>query len=243
MLHMHPLYQQRETNINTICKYANDAFSNGANIVVAPEMATDFYYVTENDVRTYAGVRNIENELSAIATTAKNNNGYICIGFPEIAEDDTLYNSAVLFNKEGKVVLHERKRCIPSWNSIGDLPYAVYDSEFGKLGIVICADSFVNTHAMALKKLGVDIILSPVTWYPAQGHRDDDSINAWKARAKENAIWYVTCNRWGEEIKDGKVENMNKGKSCVVSPQGEILFSYMAGENLADKTLYYEIKR
>lgn len=240
---MHPLYQQRERNINTICEYATEAFASGANIVVAPEMSTDFYYVTENDVRTYAGIRNIEDELSKIGNVAKNNNGYIVVGFPEIAEDNTLYNSAVLFNKEGKVVLHERKRCLPSWNSIGDLPYAVYDTEYGKLGIVICADSYVPTHAKALKSLGVDMILSPVTWYPLEGHGDEDSTNAWKARAKENEIWYVTCNRWGEEIKDGEITNMNKGKSCVVSPQGEIVFSYMAGENLADKILYYDIKR
>lgn len=243
MLHMHPQYQERERNINTICEYATEAFSNGANIVVAPEMSTDFYYVTEDDVRGYAGVHNIESELSAIANVAKNNKGYIVVGFPEIAEDNTLYNSAVMFNKEGKVVLHERKRCLPSWNSIGDLPYAVYDSEFGKLGIIICADSYIPDHAKALKELGADIILSPVTWYPTDGHNDDDNINAWTARAIENEVWYVVCNRWGEEIKDLHTEDMNGGISCVINPKGEVVFSYMAGNNFEDKILYYEINR
>ncbi len=244
MLHMHPLYQERERNIETICNYADEAFKNGANIVVTPEMATDFYYVTKEDVLNYAGIRDIEKELSAIGNIAKANKGYIAIGFPEIANDGTMYNSAVLFNKEGKVVLHERKRCLPSWNSIGDLPYSVYDTEYGKLGIIICADSYVDTHAKALKDLGVDIILSPVTWYPEpiEGHSDDDSTNAWKQRAKENEIWYVTCNRWGYETCNEKIEDMNKAKSCVVSPKGEIVFSYMADQNLKDEILFYTIK-
>ena len=46
----------------------------------------------------------MEAELAPIAELADQYEGYICVGFPEIAEDGTLYNAAVLFDKEGTIV-------------------------------------------------------------------------------------------------------------------------------------------
>lgn len=243
LLHMRPEHGQKEANMEKIRNYAAEAFEHGAKIVITPEMATDAYFLTKEEVVSYAGIKDIDKELSSIADTAKKYAGYICIGFPEIAQDGTLYNSAVLFDKNGKIALHERKTAIPSWNRAGDLPAAVADTEYGKLGIVICADGYSPDKAAALGKLGVDIILSPVTWYTIDdgAHKDDENITSWKARAKENSAWYAVCNRWGVEINDGTVHDMNEGPSVLVSPEGEIILEYRAGDNRQDRILYGEI--
>ena len=244
MLHMNPEYHQKEANITEICELAAEAFENGADIVLTPEMATDDYYLSEQDVVTYAGIRNIEAELAPIAELADQYNGYICVGFPEIAEDGTLYNSAVMFDKEGNIVLHERKRSIPDWNSVGELTPAVADTEYGKIGIIICADAYFPENAAALGDLGADMILSPVTWYPIdyEGHSADDDVNCWTARAKENSVWFLTCNRWGTEMSNGEIQDMNMGKSAVVSPKGEIVYQYAAEDCRENTVLYYELK-
>lgn len=244
MLHMNPEYHQKEANIAEICELAAEAFENGADIVLTPEMATDDYYLSEQDVVTYAGIRNIEAELAPIAELADQYNGYICVGFPEIAEDGTLYNSAVMFDKEGNIALHERKRSLPGWNSLGVLEPAVADTEYGKIGIIICADAYFPENAAALRDLGADMILSPVTWYPIdyEGHSADDDVNCWTARAKENSVWFLTCNRWGTEMSNGEIQDMNMGKSVVVSPKGEIVYQYAAEDCWENVVLYYELK-
>ena len=246
LLHMNPEYQQKEENIDRICQYAAEAFKNNADIVVTPEMATDDYFLTKEDVIEYAGIKDIEEELSSVADIADQYDGYICIGFPEIASDGSLYNAAVLFNKDGEIVLKERKRAIPSWNLPGDLEPAVADTEFGKIGIVICADSYTPENVSALKDLDADIILSPVTWFSsnAPGHSDTDNIDTWKARAKENSVWYAVCNRWGIETLDGEPQDMNNAPSVIVTADGEIVLNYSAEDsrNYADEILYYEMK-
>lgn len=243
LLHMNPEYQKKEENINKICTYALEAFENGANIVLTPEMATDDYFLSKEDVVSYAGIRDIESELSPISEIAKKYKGYICVGFPEIADDGSLYNSAVMFNKDGKIVLHERKRSIPGWNLKGNLEHTVYKTEYGKIGIIICADAYYPDDVSALKKLGADIILSPVTWYPSEynGQIYDDSITSWISRAKENSLWYIACNRWGIETYNGEVQDMNMASSAVVSPDGEIICQYTANDNYQDKIVYCNI--
>ena len=244
MLHMNPEYHQKEENIAEICELAAEAFENGADIVLTPEMATDDYYLSEQDVVTYAGIRNIEAELAPIAKLADQYDGYICVGFPEIAEDGSLYNSAVMFDKDGNIALHERKRSLPDWNSLGALEPAVADTEYGKIGIIICADAYFPENAAALGNLGADIILSPVTWYPftSDEHNDDDSVNSWTARAKENSVWFFACNRWGTEMYSGEIQDMNMGKSVVVSPKGEIVYQYTAGDCRENVILYQVLK-
>lgn len=246
LLHMNPEYQQKEENIDLICQYAVEAFENHADIVVTPEMATDDYFISKEDVVTYAGIKDIEQELAPVADIADRYDGYICIGFPEIAQDGSLYNAAVLFDKDGNIALKERKKAIPSWNKAGDLEPAVVDTEFGKIGIVICADSYTPENVSVLKDLDADIILSPVTWFSskAPGHTDTDNINTWKARAKENAVWYAVCNRWGVESLDGEPQDMNNAPSVIVTADGEIVLNYSADDSshYADAILYYEMK-
>ena len=246
LLHMNPEYQQKEKNIELICKYSAEAFENGADIIVAPEMATDDYFVTKEDVVSYAGIKDIEEELASVAEVADEYDGYICMGFPEIAPDGSLYNSAVLFDKEGMVILKERKKAMPSWNKAGDLQPAVVDTEFGKIGIVICADSYTPENVSVLKDLGASIILSPVTWYSdtMPGHNSDDNIKTWLARAKENSVWYVVCNRWGIESQNGKLLDMNNAPSVVVTPDGKTVLSHTADDSkiYEDEILYYEMR-
>lgn len=113
LLHINPEYHQKEANIEKNCEMAAVAFENSADIVLTSEMATDEYFLSEEDVVSYIGIKDMENEFSSISETARKYKGYICLRFPEIDSDGSMYNCAVLFGREGKVVLHECKRTIP----------------------------------------------------------------------------------------------------------------------------------
>ena len=63
---MSPEYGQKEKNISTIYSLAEKAFRNGADIVVAPEMATDHYYFDIEDVSDNIFIQDESKEFAAL---------------------------------------------------------------------------------------------------------------------------------------------------------------------------------
>ena len=145
---MSPEYGQKEKNISTIYSLAEKAFRNGADIVVAPEMATDHYYFDIEDVSDNIFIQDESKEFAALIELAGRYDGYICLGYPEKDPSRTFYNSAVVLGKDGVVAKH-RKRTLPGWNSSGNLELPVFNSRFGKIGVLICADTNDGTNYLA----------------------------------------------------------------------------------------------
>ena len=63
---------------------------------------------------------------------------HLCIGFSELGEDGELYNTALLIGSTGETIGRYRKtHGVEAAYKVGDdLP--VFDTEFGKVGILIC---------------------------------------------------------------------------------------------------------
>ena len=93
---------------------------------------------------------------------------YICAGLTEKLGDQRL-NTAILINRRGDILLKYHKI-----NLLGvELPYytpgqhlAVVDTEFGKIGVNICADNYVDGLPIGhtLARMGAQLILSPSSW-------------------------------------------------------------------------------
>jgi predicted amidohydrolase len=101
---------------------------------------------------------------------------YLCLAFAEkatktISKNNTeniYYNSQILINPEGKIIAHHRKKNLwppgdGRWASRGNLEVQVVDTEYGKLGLMICFDLHILPPELAIKK--ADIILYSVGWF------------------------------------------------------------------------------
>jgi predicted amidohydrolase len=100
-------------------------------------------------------------------TLAKKHGLYIVVGLMEKeAGTDLVYNVAVLIDPEGKVAGKYRKTSLPrSENISGIVPgdsYPVFDTKFGKLGMMVCYDAFFPEVARRLALNGAEIIALPV---------------------------------------------------------------------------------
>ncbi len=90
---------------------------------------------------------------------------YICAGLDEKYEDK-LYDSAVLIDDKGEILLKHRKlEVLPE---LMDPPYtaakevnAIVDTQFGKIGLLICADTHKNEILGRMAKLKPDLLLVP----------------------------------------------------------------------------------
>ena len=117
---------------------------------------------------------------------AKKHNLYIVAGLYEKA-GPLVFNVAVLIGPEGKPIGSYRKVTLPTGEAEkGICPgkdYPVFDTRFGKLGMMVCYDGFFPEVARELTTRGAEVIAWPV-W----GCNPDLA----KARAAENHVYIVS---------------------------------------------------
>lgn len=106
-------------------------------------------------------------DTERLSTLARAYGLYLCAGLAE-KEGDRLYDSAVLIDPHGEILLKHRK--INILTELMDPPYtpgedvAVADTPFGRVGLLICADSFDDGVCRRLADLRPDLVLIPYGW-------------------------------------------------------------------------------
>lgn len=98
-------------------------------------------------------------------TLAKQHDLYIVAGLLE-REEHRVYNVAVLIGPDGTVVGKYRKVALPRTEIdagvvAGD-DYPVFDTRFGKVGMMVCYDGFYPEVARELSNRGAEVIAFPV---------------------------------------------------------------------------------
>jgi predicted amidohydrolase len=133
-----------------------------ADLVVLPETLT--YYGLGKD---YAAVAE---PIPGPATDyfgklAKKHDLYIVVGLIE-RNQHLVHNVAVLIGPCGKVVGKYRKVCLPRNEAEGGVApgndYPVFETRFGKVGMMVCYDGFFPEPARELTKRGAEVIAWPV---------------------------------------------------------------------------------
>ncbi len=139
-----------------------EAAEKNADLVVLPETLT----CTANGLSYYDVAETIPGpSTNYFGTLAKKHDVYLVVGLVEKA-DNVIYNVAALIGPDGKVVGKYRKVTLPRTEiDMGIYPgneYPVFDTRFGKLGIMICYDGFFPEVARQLSNNGAEVIAFPV---------------------------------------------------------------------------------
>ncbi|MDP2208703.1 MAG: nitrilase-related carbon-nitrogen hydrolase [Bacteroidota bacterium] len=117
----------------------------------------------------------------------------------------------------------------------GNLGFPVFDTGFGKIGMMICFDWFFPEAMRTLALKGAQLIAHPSNL--VLPHCPDAMVT----RCLENKVFSATANRIGTEDRGGHKLSFI-GKSEIVTPKGEILTRLSSNEagisvveiNLAD---------
>jgi len=167
-----------------------EAAKQKADLVVLPETLT--YYGTgkpmEASAETVPGP-----STEYFGKLAKEHDLYIVAGLVE-RDGKTLYNTSALIGPDGKMVGKYRKVTLPRGEvEQGITPgrdYPVFETRFGKVGMMICYDGFFPEVARALTIKGAEVIAWPV-W--------GCNPKLASARACENHVYVVSSTYTDEK--------------------------------------------
>lgn len=182
-VHHKPGGSTSEQNLKTFGDLARKAGEMGADIVCLPEGVTlvgtglDYVSVAESVPGP---------STKYLGSIAKEQEMYIVAGILEMA-DDVVYNTAVLLDRNGKLAGTYRKVSLPREEIEGGVTpgqeFPVFETDFGKIGMMICWDVAFPEPARALAMNGAEVILMPI-W--------GGNLTLGRARAIENQVYLVS---------------------------------------------------
>jgi predicted amidohydrolase len=139
-----------------------EAAEQAADLVVLPETLT--YYGTGLSFAECA--EPIPGPSTAyFGQLAAEHDIHIVVGLLE-RDGHLIYNVAVLIGPDGEIIGSYRKVTLPRGEIEGGITpgseYPVFDTEFGKVGMMVCYDGFFPEVARELTKNGAEVIAWPV---------------------------------------------------------------------------------
>lgn len=155
---------------------------------------------------------------------------YIAVGLAE-KDGESLYDTAILIDDRGDILLKHRKFNIlselmnpPYRPGTGDISIA--ETCFGKIGMMICADSFVKDHVSKLAQEQPDLVVIPYGWaekesaWPEHG-LELEKVVAGVARTTRAPV--VGTDLVGQISHGPWRGRVYGGQSVVVDAEGKVL--------------------
>lgn len=221
-----PVLGEKENNVTRLLRLVEEAATQGAKLLVLPEMATTGYcWQSRSEIAP--SVEPIPGPTTdRFQHLATIHACYIALSLPEVdPRTNVYYNSMVLLGPQGLVGTYRKIHSFiaePRWARDGDLGMPVWDTPLGRLSGLLCMDAMYFEAARIPALHEADVLLFPTNWL------DEKSPSSWwMARAFENGVYFIAANRYGEERGV-----QFSGGSCVLNPDGSIQSYLDNGEGI-----------
>jgi len=151
----------RKGNLARIENAVAEAARMGADIACLPETA--IYGWVNPDAHHRAQPMGGE-DSQRLCEMARKNRIHLCVGLDE-KDGEALYDSAILIDAAGRILLKHRKIIL-----LGELmtpPYSpgrdikIARTKFGKIGVLICADTHEQPNLAQMARLQPDLVIVP----------------------------------------------------------------------------------
>ncbi|MGH9518930.1 MAG: nitrilase-related carbon-nitrogen hydrolase [Terriglobales bacterium] len=216
LVQMQPRWLARDANLASAARLIGQI---SAEVYLLPELFPSGYtFVSPAEVVATAEPATYGPTLEAMAALARERQAWMVYGFAEVA-GERFYNSANVVSPRGheltyrKIHLFGREKL---FFTPGDAPAPVWDTPWGRCGLMVCYDWLFPEIARSLALRGAELLLQPANL--VLPHCPQAMIT----RSLENRIFSATCDRVGSET-NGPVTYTFIGQSQVVNPRGEIL--------------------
>lgn len=233
LLHISVAYGRPEENRQALLGMIDRAARAGADLIVAPEMALSGYSFDSRDAIAPLVEYLDGPTVTAVGDLARLHGVYVCVGLAlEEPRTGIFYNSAVVVDPAGKVACRYNKINAESrWACPGDARQKnVFVTPWGRMGLLICSDSYYGLMPRVTALRGADLLLMPANWPPS----GLDPRELWRTRAMENGFQLVACNRTGID----RIMDCRKASSCVYDPEGRMLLDASSDDS---KTLFVDV--
>ncbi len=234
------VYSNMTGNFNNILKLFERAGEMGADLVCGPEDIQNIgSYGLHVDKKDPVTGKILFNSLALkipgpftdqIAAIARKHEMYIIAPLYEDA-DGTVYNTALIFDRQGKIVVKHRKTLLPvmeTWLVSTGNEYEVYNTDFASIAVATCWEISYPEIASIYALKGADIIFNPTMALENKPGESLSTASLFITRAKDNSVYIapVVLGTEGNGIIDfdGNVVAEDLGKQNTVI-MAEIDFS------------------
>lgn len=199
-----------------LLRHIRDLLKKKPDLILAPEI---FLGSPQNKARFAETAKLYRSTIEKLRILSKKSG---CHFYGSIIEDSggTFYNTAIFINSKGKAATVYRKKHLFRFDGEHRLfgagrDAAVFSAPWGKTAPQICYDIRFPELLRGMVFSGAKIVLVAAQWPDS---RSDHWLTLLKARAIENQIYVLACNRTGT-----KNQLTYGGLSCAISPWGEFL--------------------
>jgi len=227
-----------QENLDKAVSKIREAAAQGAQIVCLQELFRSQYFCREEDARLFDLAETIPGpSTETIGKVARESKVSVVASLFEKRATGLYHNTAAIIGSDGTLKGIYRKMHIPDdplyyekfYFTPGDTGFLNFDTEHGRIGVLVCWDQWYPEGARLTSLLGAQILFYPtaIGWHP---HEKDEfgaaQRDAWitiqRAHAIANGIYVAAVNRTGfEGTPDSGLEFW--GSSFVADPFGQII--------------------
>lgn len=221
------VYADKEMNLKALPALFKEAKEAGADLICLSEMFACPYETPNFPV--YAEKEG-ENTWKTLSGLAKEYQVYLAAGsVPEASGNGSIYNTAYVFDREGRQIAKHRKihlfdidvkggQCFKESDTLTAGTWStVFDTEFGKMGICICYDFRFPELARRMVLDGANVILVPAAFNMTTGPAHWEIL--FRSRAVDNQVFTFGT----APARDMDASYHSWGHSIAVSPWGTVL--------------------
>ncbi|WP_298522666.1 carbon-nitrogen hydrolase family protein [uncultured Methanobrevibacter sp.] len=217
----------KKENLKTARSMITQSVSEHADFIVLPEMFNCPY--SNDKFIEYAESEENSPTLEEISSLASANNVYILAGSIPEKEDNKLYNTSYLFNREGEIIAKHRKMHLFDIDvkdkitfkesdvlTAGD-EFTIAKTEFGKIGIGICYDIRFPELARIMVEEGALVLFYPGAFNMTTGPAHWELL--FRSRALDNQVFCVGV----APALNEDASYHSYGNSIIANPWGEVI--------------------
>jgi len=234
-------------NLRKAIAGVREARARGAEIVCLEELFRSQYFCQTEDHGHFALAEPVPGPTTEVLSKLAAELGVVIIASLFERRAEGLYhNTAAIIDADGRYLGKYRKMHIPDdpqyyekfYFTPGDLGFMAWDTNFGRIGVLVCWDQWYPEAARLTALAGAQILFYPtaIGWLPAEkAEHGAQQQAAWEAiqrsHAIANGVYVCAVNRVGHEgPAGGGIEFW--GGSFVADPGGRIVAKAGQGEEV-----------
>lgn len=226
----------KEKNLAKATEMIKRSVREGAVFAVLPEMFNCPY-----DNRYFPSYAEAEggDSWQLMSDIAKENNIFLVGGsIPEIDQESHIFNTSYVFNPQGQQIAKHRKMHLFDIDVKGGQYFkesdtlspgngvTVFDTPYGKFGLVICYDFRFPELSRLLVKRGANFIVVPGAFNMTTGPAHWELL--FRSRAMDNQVYTLGV----APARDVTAGYVSYGNSLIVDPWGTVIKRLEGGEEI-----------
>lgn len=217
-----------------------EAAGRGAQVVCLPELFRSQYFCQREDASLFSLAEPVPGPTTEAMAEIASRAGVVVIAPVFERRAAGLYhNSVAVIDADGRLAGTYRKMHIPHdpgyhekfYFTPGDLGFKAFDTQFGRLGTLICWDQWYPEGARLTALQGAVVLFYPtaIGWHPHEkATHGEAQRDAWRtiqrSHAIANGVFVAAVNRVGHERPDADHPGIDFwGTSFLCDPFGTVL--------------------